>query len=51
MLWRLSHGKRRDAVWLGYTVKRAQLLKIKAQLSSIWVKGCILKTVCVFYLT
>ena len=34
-------------MWLGYTVKRAQLLKIKAQLSSIWAKGCILMTVCV----
>ena len=32
-------------------MKRAQLLKIKAQLSSIWAKGCILMTVCVFYLT
>ena len=27
------------------------LLKIKAQVSSIWAKGCILMTVCVFYLT
>ena len=36
---------------LKYTVKRAQLLKIKAQVSSIWAKGCILMTVCVFYLT
>ena len=25
---------------LGETVKRAQLLKIKAQVSSIWAKGC-----------
>ena len=33
----------------GWTVKRAQLLKIKARLSSIWAKGCILMTVC--YLT
>ena len=33
------------------TVKRAQLLKINTQLSSIWAKGCILMTVCVFYLT
>ena len=32
---------------LGQTVKRPQLLKIKAQLSSIWAKGCILITVCV----
>ena len=31
--------------------KRAQLLKIKAQVSSIWAKGCILMTVCLFYLT
>ena len=36
---------------LGKTVKRAQLLKIKAQLSTIWAKGCIFMTVCVFYLT
>ena len=36
---------------LGQTVKRAQLLKIKAQVSSIWAKGCILMIVCVFYLT
>ena len=27
------------------------LLNIKTQLSSIWAKGCILMTVCVFYLT
>ena len=26
-------------------------LNIKTQLSSIWAKGCILMTVCVFYLT
>ena len=26
-------------------------LKIKTQLSSIWAKGCMLMTVCVFYLT
>ena len=38
-----------DAV--GMNCKRVQLLKIKAQVSSIWAKGCILKTVCVFYLT
>ena len=31
--------------------KRAQLLKIKAQVSSIYAKWCILMTVCVFYLT
>ena len=36
---------------LGYTVKMEQLLKIKAQMSSIWAKGCILITVRVFYLT
>ena len=34
-----------DAV--GINCKRAQLLKIKAQVSSIWAKGCILMTVCV----
>ena len=53
MLWWLSHGEERDAVtWCGWDkVKRAQLLKIKAQLSSIWAKGCILMTICVFYLT
>ena len=37
------------------TVKRAQLLKIKAQVSciwaSIWVKGCILMTACVCVLS
>ena len=33
-----------DAV--GINCKRAQLLKIKAQVSSIWAKGCIL-IVCV----
>ena len=30
---------------LGWTVKRAQLLNIKVQVSSIWDKGCILTTV------
>ena len=38
-----------DAV--GINCKKAQLLKIKAQLSSIWAKGSILMTVCVYYLT
>ena len=38
-----------DAV--GVNCKKAQLLKIKAQVSSIWAKGCILMPVCVFYLT
>ena len=36
---------------VGKTVKKAQLLKIKAQLSSIWAKGCILMSVCMFYRT
>ena len=27
---------------LGQTVKRVQLLKIKAQMSSVWAKGCML---------
>ena len=30
--------------------KREQLLKIKAQLSSIWAKGCILMTVCACFI-
>ena len=53
MLWWLSHGEGMDAVtWCCWDkVKRVQLLKIKAQVSSIWAKGCILITVCVFYLT
>ena len=38
-----------DAV--GMNCKRAQLLKIKAQVSSIWAKGCILMTVCVCVLS
>ena len=32
---------------LGKIVKRAQLLKIKAQVSSIWANGCMLMIVCV----
>ena len=40
----------RGGMLLGYTVNRV-VLKIKAQVSSIWAKGCILMTVCVFYLT
>ena len=53
MLWWLSHGEGRDAVTrCGWDkLKRAQLLKIKTQLSSIWAKGCFLMTVCAFYLT
>ena len=38
-----------DAV--GINCKKAQLLKIKVQVSSIWAKGCILTTVRVLYLT
>ena len=38
-----------DAV--GINCKIAQLQKIKAQVSSIWAKGCIFMTVCGFYLT
>ena len=34
---------------LGETVKRLQLLKIKAHVSSIWAKGCIFDEF-VFYL-
>ena len=36
---------------LGKTVKRDQLLKIKAQLSSVWANECIFIIVSVFYLT
>ena len=38
-----------DAV--GINCKKGELLKIKAQVSSIWAKGCTLMTVCAFYLT
>ena len=38
-----------DAV--GINCKKALLLKIKAQASSILAKGCVLMTVCVFYQT
>ena len=38
-----------DAV--GINCKKGATTEIKAQLSSIWAKGCILMTVCVFYLT
>ena len=38
-----------DAV--GINCKKGATMKIKTQLSSIWAKGCILMTVCVFYLT
>ena len=39
---------------LGKTVKRAQLLKIEAQVSSVWAKWCMFDDcvyVCVIYLT
>ena len=36
---------------VGINCATTELLKIKAQLSSVWAKGCILMTVCVFYLT
>ena len=36
---------------LGQTVKREQLVKVKAQVSSIWAKGYILMIVCECYLT
>ena len=38
-----------DAV--GINCKKTQLLKIKAEVLSIRAKGCVLMTVCVFYLT
>ena len=31
--------------------KKGQLLKMKAEVSSIWAKGCIFMIVCVCYLT
>ena len=37
-----------DAV--GINVKRAQLLKVKAAVSSLWAKGCMLMIVCVICL-
>ena len=37
-----------DAV--GINCKKGQLLKITAQVSSIWAKGCILMTVCVCFI-
>ena len=36
---------------VGINCKKGALLKSKAQLSSIWAKGCILMTACAFYLT
>ena len=38
-----------DAV--GINCEKGQLLKIKAQVSSIWAKGCILMIVCVCVLS
>ena len=36
---------------VGINCKMAQLLTIKAQMSSIWAKGCMVMIVCVCYLT
>ena len=47
--WRGGGTPLHDAI--GINCKNGQLLKIKAQVSSIWAKGCILMTVCVCYLT
>ena len=49
MLWWLSHGEGRDAV--GINSKRGSTTESQGSVSSIWAKGCILMTVCVFYLT
>ena len=38
-----------DVVWIN--CEKGATRKIKAQLSNIWAKRCILMTVCVFYLT
>ena len=53
MLWWLLHGEGRDALHDagGINFKKTQLLKIKAEVLSIRAKGCVLMTVCVFYLT
>ena len=54
MLWGLSHGDGRDASHgegRGYHMGGEGVITWEAQLSSIWPKGCILMTVCVFYLT
>ena len=53
VLWWLSPGEQWDAItWCGYDkLKRVQLLKIKAQVSSIWAKRRILMTGYVFHLT
>ena len=37
----------RYMMWLGWTVKRAQLLNIKVQMPSVWTKGCMLMIMCV----
>ena len=36
---------------VGMNCKNGTAIDIKTQLSDIWAKGCILITVCVFYLT
>ena len=54
VLWCLSHGEGMDAIddAVGINCKKgAIMLNIKAQVSSIWAKGCILMTGCVCYLT
>ena len=47
--WRGDRMPLHDAV--GINCKNDSILKIKAQVSSIWAKGCSLMTVCMFYLT
>ena len=42
--------KESECSWV-FSVRRSQLLKIKAQMSSTWATGCVSMTVCVWYLT
>ena len=53
VLWWLSHGEGRDAVtWCGCDkLKMAQLLEIKARVSSLWAKECNCTTLCVYVLS
>ena len=48
MLWRLSPGEGLNEV--GINCIKAQLLKIKAQMASIWAKRYMLVIVCVCYI-
>ena len=49
MRWWLSHGEGRDAV--GINCKKGATTENQGSAVSIWAKGCVLMTVCMFYLT